>query len=174
MKFWLVFRKFQLVCTPIPERCDWSVQTHWSEGAHVWIRYIQAISDKIISLPTRTSTPDNIGDVVNIPLRSEWYNSIFSNYEKMATPKTSSAPFLCSSLPPDKIIIRTRISFRVNNLHWQPIWTILKNMWIWIIHYWSSWLHSIIHTCVWHPLPPYYHSDCLCRGSRYICIGHLQ
>ena len=36
MKFQLVFRKFQLVCTPIPERCDWSVQTHWSEVAHVW------------------------------------------------------------------------------------------------------------------------------------------
>ena len=36
MKFQLVCRKFQLVCTPIPERCDWSVQTHLSEGAHVW------------------------------------------------------------------------------------------------------------------------------------------
>ena len=35
MKFQLVCWKFQLVCTPIPERCDWSVQTHWSEGAHV-------------------------------------------------------------------------------------------------------------------------------------------
>ena len=35
MKFQLVCRKYQLVCTPIPERCDWSVQTHWSEGAHV-------------------------------------------------------------------------------------------------------------------------------------------
>ena len=40
MKFQLVCRKFKLVCTPIPERCDWSVQTHWSEGAHVcWGRY---------------------------------------------------------------------------------------------------------------------------------------
>ena len=28
--------KFQLVCTHILESCDWSVQTHWSEGAHVW------------------------------------------------------------------------------------------------------------------------------------------
>ena len=36
MKFQLVCRKFQLVCTPIPERCDWYVQTHWYEGAHVW------------------------------------------------------------------------------------------------------------------------------------------
>ena len=38
MKFQLVCRKFQLVCTPIPECCNWSVQTHWSEGAHVWYR----------------------------------------------------------------------------------------------------------------------------------------
>ena len=38
MKFQLVSRKFQLVCTLIPERCDWSVQTHWSEGAHVCLR----------------------------------------------------------------------------------------------------------------------------------------
>ena len=35
MKFQLVCRKFQLVWTPIPERCDWSVQNHWSEGTHV-------------------------------------------------------------------------------------------------------------------------------------------
>ena len=35
MKFQLVFQKLQLVCTPIPDRCDWSVQTHWSEGANV-------------------------------------------------------------------------------------------------------------------------------------------
>ena len=35
MKFQLVCRKFELVYTPVPERCDWSVQTHWSEGDHV-------------------------------------------------------------------------------------------------------------------------------------------
>ena len=49
MKFQLVFRKFQLVCTPITERCDWSVQTHWSEGTHVWWKLI-----KFDHLPTET------------------------------------------------------------------------------------------------------------------------
>ena len=38
---------------------------------------IQAIGNKVISLPTKTSTQDHIGDVVNSPLRYEWYDSIF-------------------------------------------------------------------------------------------------
>ena len=33
--------------------------------------------ETIISLPTKLTTPNHIGDVVNIPLRSEWYDSIF-------------------------------------------------------------------------------------------------
>ena len=37
MKFQLVCQKFLLVCTPILEHWDWFVQTHWSEGAHVWL-----------------------------------------------------------------------------------------------------------------------------------------
>ena len=58
MKFQLVFRKFQLVCTPIPERCDWSIQTYWSKGAHV-CSYLQTAGveyfetyDPVVQCPT--------------------------------------------------------------------------------------------------------------------------
>ena len=60
------------------------------------IRHVHTIVNKLIGLPTKTPTPDHIGDVVNILLRYEWYNSIFSNYEKMVTFTTFSEPFLRS------------------------------------------------------------------------------
>ena len=69
--------------------------------------------EKLISIPTKPPTPDHIGDVVKRPLISEWYDSIFSNNEKMETSTTFSAPFLSSSLPPDTKILRPIISFMV-------------------------------------------------------------
>ena len=77
------------------------------------IRHIKAIGNKLISLPTKPPTPDNIGDVVNSPLISEWYNSIFSNYEKMAASTTFSAPLIGPFLSPNTKILRSRIYFRV-------------------------------------------------------------
>ena len=59
--------------------------------------------EKLISIPTKPPTPDHIGDVVKRPLISEWYDSIFSIYEKVAPPTTLSAPFLRSLLPPANI-----------------------------------------------------------------------
>ena len=44
MKFQLVYRKFQLVCTPITERCNWSVHNHWYEGAHICYSIIYSTS----------------------------------------------------------------------------------------------------------------------------------
>ena len=38
------------------------------------IRQIQAIGNKLISLNTKSPTTDHIGDGVNIPLRSDWYD----------------------------------------------------------------------------------------------------
>ena len=35
-----------------------------------------------MSLPTKPTTPYHIRDVVNIPLRSEWYDSFFLNMRK--------------------------------------------------------------------------------------------
>ena len=53
------------------------------------IRHIQEIGNKLISLPTKSTTPDHIGEVLNISLRYEWYDSIFSNYEKWQHPQPS-------------------------------------------------------------------------------------
>ena len=75
------------------------------------ILHIQAIGNKIITLPKKPPTPDH--DVVKSPITYEWYDLIFSNYEKMATSTTFSAPFLRSLLPPYIKILRPRISFRV-------------------------------------------------------------
>ena len=52
--------------------------------------------------------------MVKSPLVSDWYDSIFSNYETMAKSTTFSAPFLRSSLPPDTKILCPGIYFRVN------------------------------------------------------------
>ena len=51
--------------------------------------------------------------MVNIPIRCDWYDSIFSNYEKMVKSTTFSVSFLCYSFPPDTKTLRTRIYFRV-------------------------------------------------------------
>ena len=64
------------------------------------IRYIHAIGNKIISVSTKPKTPDHIGYVVNITLRFEWYNSIFSKYNKIVTSTTFSALFSSSLIPP--------------------------------------------------------------------------
>ena len=57
------------------------------------IRHIQERVNKIIIITTKHPTPDHIGDVVNIPLIYDWYDSIFSNDEKMEKSTTFSAPF---------------------------------------------------------------------------------
>ena len=88
----------------------------------IQIIHIQEIGNKLISIPTKPSTPDHIGDVVKIPLRSEWCDSIFSNYEKVERSTTFSAPFLRSSLPPETKILRPRIYFRLKQL------TLITNM----------------------------------------------
>ena len=38
------------------------------------IRNIQSIGNKISSISTKPLTPDNIGDLVKSPVRSEWYD----------------------------------------------------------------------------------------------------
>ena len=77
------------------------------------IRHIEETGNKLISPPIKSPTPDHIGDVVKIPLISDWYDSTFSNDEKMGKSTTFSAPFLRSSLPPDTKILQPRIYFRV-------------------------------------------------------------
>ena len=68
---------------------------------------------KLISLPTKPPTTYHIGGVVKSPLKSEWFDSKFSNYEKMATSTTFSALFLRSLLPTKTKKFRPTISFRV-------------------------------------------------------------
>ena len=68
--------------------------------------------NKTIILQTKTPTTYHIGDVVNTPLWDNWYDSIFTNDEKMGKYTTFSAPFERSSLTPGKKI-RPRISLRV-------------------------------------------------------------
>ena len=76
------------------------------------IRHMQAIGNNIIIPLLKNLTPDHIGDVVNIPLRSEWYDSIFSNHEKISASTTFIAPFLRSSIPPDTKILKRIMHFR--------------------------------------------------------------
>ena len=56
---------------------------------------IQEIGKKIISLSKKPTKTDHIGDVIKISLGSDWYDSIFSNDERMEKSTTFSAPFIC-------------------------------------------------------------------------------
>ena len=110
--------KFNRVHVIISRRDKDIIRTNLQEKICIFnqIRHIQAIGNKLSSPPTTPPTPDHIEDVFNRPLRSEWYHSIFSNYEKMATSTTFSAPFLRSLLPPDAKILRPRIYVWVKKL----------------------------------------------------------
>ena len=66
----------------------------------------QSAKSGAAGLTTKPPEPDNIGDAVKIPLISEWYFSIFTNYDKISRSTTFSASFLCSLLPPEKIIMQ--------------------------------------------------------------------
>ena len=66
------------------------------------IRHIKAIVDKLISITKNNPTTYHIGDVFKISLHTEWYDSIFSNDEKMAKLTKLSATFACSLLQPEK------------------------------------------------------------------------
>ena len=66
------------------------------------IRHIQTIGNKLISLPANPPIPDHIGDVVKSPLHDEWYDSIFTNCDKMEKFTTFSAMFQRSLFSPGK------------------------------------------------------------------------
>ena len=44
------------------------------------IRRIQAIGNKMVSLPRNTPAPDHIGEILKSTIRSKIYNSIFEHY----------------------------------------------------------------------------------------------
>ena len=75
------------------------------------LKHIQAIGNKLISIPTKPPTPDHSCDALKVPLRSEWYEPIFENYEKMAKFSTLSATFKHSLLSPGAKVLRPRLSF---------------------------------------------------------------
>ena len=68
----------------------------------------------VLFLPKKPPAPDHIGDLSESPTRSDWIDSKSSNYEKMEKSTTFSAPFICSSLPPDTKVLCPRMSFRLN------------------------------------------------------------
>ena len=55
----------------------------------------------------------HIDGVVKIPLRDEWYDAIFTDYDNMEKSTTFNAPFISSSLPPNTKILHTMIYFRL-------------------------------------------------------------
>ena len=69
------------------------------------------------SQPKKLQTSYHIDDIVKIPLRSDWYDSTFSNDERMEKSTTFSAPFISSSLRPDTNILCPRIYFGMKTTH---------------------------------------------------------
>ena len=52
--------------------------------------------NKLISIPKKTTSPDNVGDVVKIPLRSEWNDTVLTHSEKMSKSTTFGGLYLRS------------------------------------------------------------------------------
>ena len=77
------------------------------------MRNIQAVGNKLISLHTKHPTLYNIKYLVKSPFISEWCDTFFSNYQKMAISTTFNTPFLCYLLPPNAKILRPIIYVRV-------------------------------------------------------------
>ena len=71
------------------------------------------IAKKVIMLPYKPSTPEHIGEMIKDPLRAEWTDSVFENYEKMWITGTFSKTFLRSTIPSDTKIICPRLAFKV-------------------------------------------------------------
>ena len=87
--------KFNMIHVITSRRDKEIIRTNIQEKRCIFnqIRHIQDIGKTLISLPTKPPTPDYIGDLFKSPLRYEWYDSIFSNYDKITTSTTSSTPF---------------------------------------------------------------------------------
>ena len=79
--------------------------------------HIQSIYNKLIITPTKPPTPDQIFDVVKIPLRAERYDPISTNYEKISRSTIFSATFIHYLLPPRTKILRLRIFFRLETIY---------------------------------------------------------
>jgi hypothetical protein len=65
--------------------------------------------------PTRPLAPAHIGQLQHNPFYADWKSSLFQNYDKMQTAGTWSAPLLRTSVPPNKAILRNRVTFKVKD-----------------------------------------------------------
>eukprot|EP00957_Ditylum_brightwellii_P153154 11657700-Ditylum_brightwellii.AAC.1 len=54
-----------------------------------------------------------MGDWSKDDHKAEWKDSIFENYDKMNAAGAWSAPFLCTNLPKDAIILPPKLAFKV-------------------------------------------------------------
>lgn len=71
------------------------------------------VANIIVIIPVKPETPEHVGQVLKSPLRAEWKDAIFENYEKMATTNTFRKPFLKSLLPENTTILHPRLAFKV-------------------------------------------------------------
>ncbi len=62
---------------------------------------------KIVSSPTRPPTPAHFGQTLHMPFSAAWKEALFANYSKMLASGTFAAPILCTTMPPDKTILRS-------------------------------------------------------------------
>ena len=105
-----------------------------------------------------------------------WLN--FSNYEKMATSTTLSAPFLCYLIPTDTKILRTRISFMIKTTDIDNQYDLYSRT----CSDGSSMLERVDLTVLYAPVAGIC-SICIITSissvevlitPRYCCLGHLQ
>jgi hypothetical protein len=76
---------------------------------------IAPVGNKVLSLPIQPIAPEYIGQLSTNPIATDWKDSLFDNYDKMLRTGTWSAPILRSTIPPDKNLLNSRVSFRVKD-----------------------------------------------------------
>ena len=92
------------------------------------------ITNRIFQLPTKPDTPLHIGQEIKSPLRSEWLDSIFTNYEKMITTGTWGRIMHKKHVPPNQKIIRPRISFKVKLTEHENIYYLYSQLQLMVLH----------------------------------------
>jgi hypothetical protein len=70
---------------------------------------------KVVSSPVRPPTPAHFGQTINMPFSAARKEALFGNYSKMQATGTFGAPILCTSMPSNKSVLRSRAACRVKN-----------------------------------------------------------
>ena len=69
------------------------------------------IINKLLQSPSKPESIEHIGHIKNNPFVSDWIDETFEQYDINHQTGTLKSPFLCNKLPPDTLILLTRLPY---------------------------------------------------------------